>query len=75
MFARIDVIDTGIGMSEEDRSKVFGRFYRGENARDKEGVGIGLFLTREIITAENGYIKVSGNPEGGTCFSIFLPRA
>lgn len=74
MFARIDIIDTGIGMDEEDRSKVFGRFYRGENARDKEGVGIGLFLTREIITAEDGYIKVSDNPEGGTIFSVFLPR-
>ena len=75
MFARIDIVDTGIGMTEEERSKVFGRFYRGENARDKEGVGIGLFLTREIITAENGYIKISANPEGGSCFSVFLPMA
>lgn len=75
IFTRIDIIDSGIGMKEEDRSKVFGRFYRGENARGKEGVGIGLFLAREIITAENGYIKVSENPEGGTCFSVFLPKA
>ena len=58
VFARIDVKDTGIGISEEDSSKIFRRFYRSTEASQEEGVGIGLYLAREIITAEGGYIKL-----------------
>lgn len=74
MFARIDIADTGIGIPEEELPKIFTRFYRSENARNSDGVGIGLFLARKIINEEGGYIKVSSRPGEGSCFSVFLPR-
>lgn len=74
MFVRIDVSDTGDGISETEQAKIFSRFYRSESAREKEGVGIGLFLAREIISGEGGYIKVSSVLGKGSTFSIFLPR-
>lgn len=73
VFSRIDIEDNGIGISEEEFPKIFSRFYRGTNSYEVEGIGIGLYLTREIITKHNGYIKVSSNEEGSK-FSIFLPR-
>ena len=75
MFTRIDITDTGIGIPMEEQSKVFGRFYRAESARLKDGVGIGLHLAREIISREGGYIKVCSTPGQGSVFSIFLPNA
>ena len=74
MFTRIDVTDTGIGIPMEEQSKVFGRFYRAESARLKDGVGIGLHLAREIISREGGYIKVCSTPGQGSVFSVFLPK-
>lgn len=75
MFARIDISDTGPGISEEEIPKIFERFYRSPEAAQKEGVGLGLFLAREIIAAEGGYIKVSSARDRGSVFSVFLPRA
>lgn len=74
MFARIDIADTGIGIPEEELSRIFSRFFRSENVKNSEGVGIGLFLARKIITEESGYIKVSSHPGQGSCFSVFLPK-
>lgn len=73
VFARIDVKDTGIGISEEESAKIFSRFYRSADVNQKEGVGIGLYLAREIITDEGGYIKLSSTKGEGSLFSIFLP--
>ena len=50
LFCRIDVEDNGIGISEEEQAKVFGRFYRGMEVSGEEGVGIGLYLVRQIIS-------------------------
>lgn len=75
LFTRIDITDTGIGIPMEEHPKVFGRFYRAESARQKDGVGIGLYLAREIISREGGYIKVHSIPEHGSVFSVFLPGA
>lgn len=74
MFVRVDIKDTGIGISEEEHPKIFKRFYRGTEVKQKEGVGIGLHLAREIISGEGGYIKLSSVPCEGSTFSVFLPR-
>ena len=74
LFARIDIADTGIGIAEEEHAKIFSRFYRSQNAQDKEGVGIGLYLAREIVNGEGGYIKVSSSIGNGAVFSVFLPK-
>ena len=73
LFCRIDIADEGIGISEDEHSKVFGRFYRSPMVSEQEGVGIGLFLAREIITSVGGYIKVTSNLKHGSLFSVFLP--
>ena len=75
LFCRIDVSDTGIGISEDEIPKIFSRFYRSSAVSQEEGVGIGLYLSREIITFQGGYIKVSSEPGKGSCFSVFLPRS
>lgn len=74
MFARIDIADTGIGIREEDQPQIFGRFYRAGESREQEGVGIGLYLAREIVSAQNGYIRVTSVPGQGSVFSVFLPK-
>ena len=73
LFSRIDVTDEGIGIAEEEQSKIFLRFYRSPAVSGQEGVGIGLFLAREILSNGGGYIKVSSKPGQGATFSIFLP--
>lgn len=72
MFTCISVSDTGIGISEDEKAQIFGRFYRSEKVRNVEGVGIGLYLSREILSKEGGYIKVSSTGPDGTRFDIFL---
>lgn len=74
LFARIDIADTGIGIAEEEHAKIFSRFYRSQDAQDQEGVGIGLYLAREIVNGEGGYIKVSSSIGNGAVFSVFLPK-
>lgn len=74
MFVRIDVTDTGRGIAEDELPKIFSRFYRSESVRGEEGVGIGLYLAREIISSEGGYIRASSVPGQGSSFSVFLPR-
>lgn len=74
MFARIDISDTGLGIPESERAKIFTRFYRSKNAGEQEGVGIGLYLARQILSGEGGYIKVSSIPGKGSTFSVFLPK-
>lgn len=73
LFFRIDITDEGLGIAEEEQAKIFQRFYRSATVSSQEGVGIGLFLTREILSNSGGYIKVSSKPGQGTTFSIFLP--
>lgn len=74
MYLKIDIIDTGKGIAEQNQGAIFKRFYREETVRDVEGIGIGLYLAREIITMQGGYIFVSSSPGYGSTFSVFLPR-
>lgn len=73
MFVRIDISDTGQGIREEEYSKIFARFYRSAKTREEQGAGIGLYLAREILNAEGGYVKVSSVYGEGSVFSVFLP--
>lgn len=72
LFCRIDINDEGDGISESDINKIFIRFYRGKNTKNIEGVGIGLFLARKIISEQGGYMKVKSTLGQGSLFSIFL---
>lgn len=73
MYAEIKVADTGKGISESNQAAIFRRFYREEEVHDQPGVGIGLYLAREIITQQGGYIKVVSELGNGSAFSIMLP--
>ena len=73
-FCRIDVADTGPGIPEGEQGAVFDRFYRGTGARAAGGLGLGLYLTREILSKQGGYIKVPSRPGEGSVFSLYLPR-
>lgn len=73
LFCRIDIKDEGDGIIESDINRVFTRFYRGDNSKNIEGVGIGLYLSRKIISAQGGYIKVKSLLGKGSVFSVFLP--
>ena len=74
MFACIRVKDTGIGIAEEDIPRIFARFGRLSASREKEGVGIGLYLAREILSKEGGYIKVRSTPGKGSEFLLYLKK-
>lgn len=72
MYLKIDITDTGKGISESSHGAIFKRFYREEDVHDIEGIGIGLYLAREIVTMQGGYIKVVSDVGKGSTFSIFL---
>ena len=74
MFSVVYVRDTGPGIPEEEQPKVFRRFYRGAEHREEEGVGIGLYLVRQIAQGQGGYVKVSSQMGVGSTFSLYLPR-
>lgn len=74
MYLKIDVTDTGRGITESEQATIFKRFYREEAVHDIEGIGIGLYLAREIIMMQGGYILVTSEVGKGSTFSVFLPR-
>ena len=74
MYLEIAVTDTGRGIPESVQATIFKRFYREEAVHDVDGIGIGLYLTREIITMQGGYITVESEVGKGSTFSIFLPQ-
>ena len=53
---------------------MFWQFYRGREHASEEGVGIGLYLVRQIAEGQGGYVKVSSQPGKGSTFSLYLPR-
>jgi signal transduction histidine kinase len=74
--AMISVADTGIGIGEADRQRIFERFVRGPGAHlNRQGFGLGLAIARELVTAHRGRIEVVSAPGAGSTFTIRLPLA
>lgn len=72
---RVDVIDTGIGIKQEELEKVFEKFYRASDPRVNQitGTGLGLTLSREVIRLHSGDITVESQPDQGSTFTLTLP--
>ena len=66
-------VQKSAGVPEADQGKIFQRFYRSPDARDADGVGIGLYLVRKIAEGQGGYVKVFSKPGEGAKFSLCLP--
>jgi signal transduction histidine kinase len=73
-FVKIEVSDDGIGISEEDKSHIFERFYRADKARDRSGSGLGLAIVKWIVELHGGTIEVKSSVGHGTTFSFALPQ-
>ncbi len=73
--ARLDVIDTGIGISADEADRIFDRFRRAQapGARSQEGTGIGLALVRELVDLHGGTIGVDSAPGAGSTFTVVVP--
>lgn len=74
MFCAVIISDSGAGIPEDEQGRIFKRFYRLSSVSQKDGLGIGLYLAREIISGCGGYIKVSSELNKGTTFSVFFQR-
>lgn len=69
----LSVTDNGIGISDEDKKRIFDRFYRVEKSRStKDHFGLGLSIAYEIVKAHGGSIQVSDAKDGGSCFTVVL---
>ncbi len=69
----VRVSDNGIGITHENKQKIFEKFYQGDNSRKTEGNGLGLALVKRIIDLCNGKIFVEDVYGGGVCFVVELP--
>lgn len=69
----ISVIDSGIGIAEQDQSLIFDRLFRAQSCRGEPGMGLGLSLVKAIIEAHKGSIRVNSELGKGSCFSLTLP--
>lgn len=72
-YTRIKIRDNGTGIPESEQAKIFGRFYRSEAVKGTEGLGIGLFLSRNIISEQGGFIMVKSEPPDGAEFIVSMP--
>lgn len=73
LFSTIHVKDSGPGIPKSEQPKVFQRFYRGAEHVQEEGVGIGLYLVRQIAEGHGGYVKLSSQNGEGCIFSLYFP--
>jgi signal transduction histidine kinase len=73
--AIIQIVDHGIGISEEDRERIFERFERAVSSRNYGGLGLGLYIARQIIGAHGGSVRAEQTPGGGATFTVELPLA
>jgi signal transduction histidine kinase len=76
-MATVSVRDTGIGIDEEAVTRVFDRFYRADEARNRDsgGAGLGLAIARQLVEEHGGRITVESAPGRGSTFTVRLPLA
>ncbi len=74
-YAVLTIADPGIGIPAEDLAHVFERFYRARNVTSDEisGLGIGLYMVKELVTLHNGTVGVQSTPGQGSIFTVTLP--
>lgn len=72
-YALIKIKDSGVGIGEAEQARIFGRFYRSPRTAHIDGLGIGLFLSRQIISGQGGFITVKSEPDHGAEFIISIP--
>jgi PAS domain S-box-containing protein len=73
--ARLTVRDHGIGIAPEDRERIFGRFERAVSATEYGGLGMGLYIVRQLVGALGGSVRVESEPGQGAAFTVELPCA
>lgn len=73
-FVCIQVQDQGIGIKEEEQGLVFERFYRSKSVSSEPGFGIGLYLVREVLSKQGGYVKLKSKTGIGSTFQLYLSR-
>jgi len=72
---RCSVADNGVGMSQQQCERLFELYFRGDQKRQSVGLGLGLYMCRQIITAHGGEISVRSRPGKGAIFWFTLPLA
>ncbi|MBE8391758.1 sensor histidine kinase, partial [Leptospira borgpetersenii serovar Hardjo-bovis] len=72
---QFQVIDQGIGIQDEDKSRIFERFFRGDKNRSRKegGTGLGVAIVKHIVRIHHGSVKVFDKSEGGTIFAVTIP--
>ena len=73
---KLIVADEGVGISNEEKDRIFDKFYRigNEDTRKTKGTGLGLYIVKNIVKLHQGYISVSNNSPKGSIFEIIFPK-
>ncbi len=74
MFAAVHIKDQGVGVREEEQCRIFERFYRSMDAAEEKGLGLGLYLVREIAVRQGGYVRIKSKPGMGSTFSFYMNK-
>jgi signal transduction histidine kinase len=72
---RIEIVDTGPGMTREEIPLLFERYKRAKKDAYREGTGLGLFIVKAVVDALGGHVEVTSTPGVGSCFAVVLPAA
>lgn len=70
---RVSIIDRGLGVAKENHNRIFERFERAISANEVSGLGLGLYISKEIINAHGGKIWLESEPQKGSTFHFELP--
>ena len=71
---RVTVTDQGIGISDQDKEHLFSSFYRGKNAQNIQGTGLGLHIVKRYLDLLDGSVEVKSKIQTGSSFTIIIPN-